>query len=178
MPEYIARHVRGQWKIELTRLKNDDLNVRMKKMGLFNFFVVKKELELEIRRLQSILEIERKKLQAEYDILAEKKTMELVEHVKLQKMEMEDKLKKQANLYQESMNHLNLVHAQEISKLETRLAKEYYEQMTAALREVNLEGNVQAKFTQELSLKMLDKALEKPMPAHMITERLVSVKAE
>jgi hypothetical protein len=48
--------------------------------------------------------------------------------------------------------------------------------MTEALREVNLEGNVQAKFTQELSMKMLDKALEKPMPAHFIEERLVTEK--
>jgi hypothetical protein len=147
-------------------------------MGIFNFFVVKKELELEIKRLSSIIDIERKKLKAEYDILAEQKTQELVGHVKLQKMELDDKLNKQATLYNASLNKLSLAHAQEIAAMETKLAKEYYEKMTDALREVNLEGNVQAKFTQELSMKMLEKALEKPMPSHMISERIVSVKDE
>lgn len=143
---------------------------RSKKMGIFNFFIAKKELELEVRRLTSIIEIERKRLQAEFDILAEKKTQELVSHTKLQQLEM------QANLYNESLQKLQTIHAQDISKPETRLAKEYYDKMTEALREVNLEGNVQAKFTQELSMRMLDKALEKPMPAHFIEERIVSEK--
>lgn len=144
-----------------------------KKMGLFNFFVVKKELELEIKNLKSIIEIERKKLQAEYDILATQKTAELVANEKLLKIELEGKLNKQATLYNESLNKLALVHATEVAKLETKLAKEYYGQMTVALRDINLEGSAQTKYIQELSMKMFDKALEKPMPAHMIEERIV-----
>lgn len=149
------------------------ITVGKHKMSIFNFFVVKKELEYEVKRLKSILDIDRKNLQAEFDILAQRKTAELIEHLKLQKIEMEDKLNKQATLYNDSLNKLASVHAAEKSELEARLAKEYYAQMTAALREVNLEGNAQSKYIQELSMKMFDKALEKPMPAHMIEERIV-----
>lgn len=147
-----------------------------KKMGLFNFFVVKKELEIEVKRLTSIIDIERKTLQAEFDILATRKSLELTEHEKRYRMEFEDKLNKQATLYNESLQKLSLKHAQEISALESRLVKEYYEKMTLALREVNLEGNFQAKSLQELSMTMFSKALEKPMPAHLIQESIITRK--
>lgn len=143
-------------------------------MGIFKAFVIKKELELETEKLKSILDIERKKLQAEFDILATKKSMELTEHVKLARMEMEDKLNKQSTLYNEALQKMALIHEKEKSALETKLAKEYYEQMTEALREVNLEGNFQAKSLQEISMKMFEKALEKPMPSHFIEERRTS----
>lgn len=147
-------------------------------MGIFNYFVVKKELELEIRQLKSIIDIERNKLQAEYDILSTRKTLELTETMKLAKMEMEDKLNKQATLYNESIQKLGLQHAKEQAALEAKLSKEYYYQMTDALRELNTEGNVQTKFMQEISLKMFDKALEKPVPSHFIQERIVTEKHE
>lgn len=145
-------------------------------MGILKYFVVKKELEIEIQRLKSVLDIERKKLEAEFDILATKKTMALTEAMKMAKIEMEDKLNKQATFYNESLQKLQLIHAKEISALESKLVKEYYEKMTEVLRELNLEGNVQTKFVQELSLKMFDKALEKPVPSHFINERIISSK--
>lgn len=147
-------------------------------MGLLNYFVVKKELEIEIHRLKSVLDIERKKLQAEYDILSTRKTMELTESLKLGKMEMEDKLNKQATLYNESLQKLGLQHAKDMAGLEAKLSKEYYSQMTQALRDLNCEGNVQTKFMQEISMKMFDKALEKPVPSHFINERIISEKSE
>ncbi len=171
------------WDIELSRL--EPLIIKEHKMGMLNWWTQKKELEIEVKRLTSIIDIERKKLQAEYDILATRKSMELAEHEKLyrmemknelekQKMQMEDKLSKQATLYNESLQKLAAVHAQQQSAIETKLAKEYYEKMTEALREVNLEGSFQAKSLQELSMTMFAKVLEKPMPSHIIQERIGS----
>lgn len=144
-------------------------------MSLFKYFTIKKELELEIKHLNSIIEIERRKLQGEYDILATKKTLELNESLKIMQVELQEKLNKQATLYNESLQKMEVIHTKELSKLESRLAREYYEKMTEVVRELNLEGNVQTKFVQELSLKMFDKALEKPMPpSHFIQERILT----
>ncbi len=142
-------------------------------MGIFKYFVVKKELEIEIQRLKSIVHIERMKLQAEFDILSTKKTLELTESIKMSKIEMEDKLNKQATLYNESLQKLGLVHAKELANIQSNLAKEYYDKMRDTLETLNLEGNVQTKFMHELSMKMFDKALEKPVPSHFIAERII-----
>lgn len=148
-------------------------NFKGEKMGMFNWWIQKKELEIEVKRLGSIIEIEKKKLQADYDILATRKSLELTEHEKRYRMEMEDKLNKQATLYNEALSKINVENIKNIAQIETDLAKSYYEKMIEALRDINLEGNVQTKFMQELSLKMFDKALEKPMPSHFIEERIV-----
>lgn len=124
--------------------------------------VKKKELELEVERLKLTLDLEKTKLKSEYDILAIKKTMELTEKMKLAEMEMNDKLNKQATLYNESLQKMNMIHSKDKSELETRLATEYYGKLSEALAKMNLEGSSQSKFVQELSLKMFDKALEKP----------------
>lgn len=158
--------------ITMSRIDMTKSIEKEKRMGMFGFFLAKKELELEIRKLTSILDIEKKKLQAEYDILATQKSYELKEQIKLNSIECENKLNRQATLYNDSLQKLTTQHAETTSKLETKLAKEYYEKMTEALRELNLEGSAQTKYVQELSMKMFDKALEKPI-GHMIEKRII-----
>lgn len=100
--------------------------------------------------------------------------MELTEAIKLATMQMEDKLNKQATLYNETLQKIQIKHSQEISTLQSNLAKEYYDKLGETLRDMNLEGNAQTKYVQELSMKMFDKALEKPVPSHFIEERIIS----
>lgn len=134
---------------------------------MFGIWVKKKELELEVKQLSALLDIAKSKQEAELSIA--KSRVEL---------EAEKKLQGQYLLYKEGLQKVEADKAKEVSELKSSLAKEYYDKMQDALRELNLEGGAQSKFVQELSLKMFDKALEKPMPSHFISERLVTNDSE
>lgn len=130
-----------------------------------------KELELYISNL--------KREQAhELSFVEKQKDMEIKQAKELAKIEYEKKLNDQFLLYKDSLVKLqqenqNLAanNNSNIANLKAQLAKEYYDKMQTAIMELNLEGSAQSKFVQELSLKMFDRALEKPMPSHVISEK-------
>lgn len=138
---------------------------------MFNLWVKKKELELEVKRLTDLLSLERTKLAGEFDILKKANDFELVKIRKALEMDYNDKLQKQSALYEKALRSIEAASLKEVSDLKSSLAKEYYDKMGEALTQLNIDGSMQSKFVQELSLKMFEKALEKPMPAHIINER-------
>lgn len=138
---------------------------------IFKMLLKKKELELEVKKLTDLLDIERKRLANEFDIMRKTNDFEVSKIRKTQEMDYNDKLQKQSALYEQSLRKLEAVSLKEVSELKSSLAKEYYDKMTEAMTKLNLDGSQQSKFVQELSLKMFDKALEKPMPHHIIEER-------
>lgn len=136
----------------------------------FNLLVKKKELELEVKKLTDMLDIERKKLASEFEILRREKEFEIVKLQKSLELDYNDKLNKQAVVYEKSIRNLEAVANNEKSELKSSLAKDYYDKLSKAMTQLNIEGSQQSKFVQDLSLKMFEKGLEKPMPAHIIHE--------
>lgn len=127
----------------------------------------KKSLELDIAALAQQLELTKKK----YD-------MDLLEAKTLISLESEQRIAKINLESQKRVQQLEMENSVKLSELKSGLAKEYYDKMQIAMKDLTLQGSDQSRFVQELSLKMMDKALEKPMPAHYIKEKRVKLKAK
>lgn len=152
--------------MEETNFKKKDEGEKM--LGIWK---QKKELEYEVLRLQTLLDVQKQKLSHEYEILKRDNTFQFEKNQKLIEMDYNKKLTEQAALYEKSLRQLEANSTKEQADLKAKLAKEYYDKMSDAMTKLNLDGSSQSKFVQELSLKMFDKALEKPMPSHIIEER-------
>lgn len=90
------------------------------------------------------------RLKKDYDI-------KIQETVTLTKLESQQ-LVKQAELDKNrEVNELRTKSSEEISKVRTELAEEYYNKLTTAFQEIQLKGDVNSRFVQDLALKMFDK---------------------
>ena len=90
------------------------------------------------------------RLQQEYEI-------KLQEAVTLTKLEAQQAVK-QAELDKErAITKLTSENAKAISELEANLAEEYYQKLTAAFTDIQMNGDKNSKFVQELTLQMLNK---------------------
>jgi hypothetical protein len=116
-------------------------------------------------REKKVWEVERKELIdrskreiAEFEERLKKDTeIKLQEAVTLTKLESQQQIK-QAELDRDrEINTLKVKTVEEISKVRTELAEEYYNKLTAAFQEIQLKGDANSKFVQDLALKMFDK---------------------
>ena len=141
----------------------------------------KKDLE----RQRSLFEEDKKRLVdrlkeehgSETDKLKRESELKLMELQTLSKLDSDQRIA-QAELDAKSrVQAAETKHAAEMSVLKSTLAKEYYDSLQVALKDMTINGTEQTKFVQELAIKMLDKSLEKPMPAvyHQISETRSSV---
>lgn len=153
--------------------------------NFFNLRRRKLELEFELEKMQEKLDHEKRKWGSEFEALKSKHDLERLEKETLLKLKNEQDMaqvkldaeratiKLEAG-YDKQLRALETKHSGDLSKLKSDTAKEYYEKMQDALKDMTLNGSEQTKFTQELALKMFDKALEKPVPIapqHQITEK-------
>lgn len=142
---------------------------KKKKMG--SIFTSKLRMELEEIKHKHTLELERatekftrekqlwdedknlliKKLKQEHDL-------KLQETVTLLKLSAEQSSKQQELNYLRQIEEIKSKAQTEIVGVKTSLAEEYYNKLSDALNKLHTEGNNTTKFTQELALKMLDKA--------------------
>ena len=112
-------------------------------------------------RLQEEHSLEKDKLQVYLKLEAEQKTAQIdLDHKKalarLQKTH-EDEINKANTENTASMARIQITNAENIAKVKSDLAKEYYDKMQDALAKMTLEGSNQSHFIQELALKMFDK---------------------
>lgn len=203
LESWIAQQKRRYWRscyrtisqIELLYLQDKGLNFKVIEMAdAYNYLTVK-ELPTEniFRRMMMLffsrrfLELEAKKKSLELDIAAlaqqleltkKKYDMDLLEAKTLISLESEQRIAKINLESQKRVQQLEMENSVKLSELKSGLAKEYYDKMQIAMKDLTLQGSDQSRFVQELSLKMMDKALEKPMPAHYIKEKRVKLKAK
>jgi len=111
------------------------------------------ELKAEKRNVETTLLAERKKLEIEFAEKESRLNLKIEEIKQLHKLDIEQQVATIKNDYT-----LKLVNEKE--KLNTA----FYEKMSTELAKIHSDGNVQTKFIQELSLKMLDKAPMLPAP--------------
>ena len=79
------------------------------------------------------------------------------ETVTLLKLESQQKIK-QAELDKDrAVNDLKTKHAEELAKVKSDTAEEYYSSMTEAFQDLQMNGDKNSKFVQELALKVFDK---------------------
>ncbi len=131
---------------------------------------------LKIKELELELGLIKKDHASDFAHLEQRKSAELKEAMALLKVEFEKKLNDQYLLYKDGLIKLQMDNQKiatennvNVANVKAQLAQDYYSKMQDALKELSLEGSAQSKFVEELSLKMFDKALEKPMAAHLIS---------
>jgi hypothetical protein len=159
--EYIElQGKKKELEIETENLKLELANERKKAEMLLvearhKFALERETLDARYKRSHEDFHADKAKfedsLRREYD-LKEKETIGLL------KLDSEQR-SRQAELDRDrAVQELKVKHAEEISKLRSDLATEFYQKMQAELSKLNSEGNANSRFIQELSLKMLDKA--------------------
>lgn len=147
-------------EIETDNLKLELSNERKKAEMLLvearhKFGLERETLEARFKRSQEDFQQDKKSfensLKREYD-LKEKETIGLL------KLDSEQR-SRQAELDRDrAIQELKIQHVEEISKLKSDLAAEFYQKMQTELSKLNSEGNASTRFVQEMSLKLLDKA--------------------
>ena len=55
------------------------------------------------------------------------------------------------------MTKLSSVHAKEVAELQASESEKYYNKITEAFQEIQMHGDKNSKFVQELALKVFDK---------------------
>lgn len=111
-------------------------------------WVVEKE-ELLARGLREKTEFE-DRLKKEYDL-------KIQEAVTLNKLESQQQIKQAELDKSREVNAIRTQSCEDVSNVRTQLAEEYYTRLTSAFQEIQLKGDANSKFVQELALKMFDK---------------------
>lgn len=91
-----------------------------------------------------------KKLKAEQEL----KTQEAIT---LTKLEAQQKVKQAEIDKERAVNDLKTKYAEDLSKVKSDASEEYYNKLTKAFEEIQLNGDKNSKFVQEMALKIFDK---------------------
>lgn len=79
------------------------------------------------------------------------------EAITLIKLESQQKIK-QAELDRDrGINDLKTEHAEELSTMKSELAEDYYNKLTKAFQEIQLNGDKNSKFVQDMAMKIMDR---------------------
>ncbi len=148
--------------------------IRIGKEKLLELELQKKRVELDLQQLQAKLDIEISKQKNAFEIQKQKIEIEKTETISLLKLDNQQQVAKIKLEAEKALAAEQMKNVKALEELKSTLAKEYYDKSAETMKDITLKGTEQGKFVQELSLKMMDKALEKPMPAHMISEKIVS----
>jgi chromosome segregation ATPase len=100
--------------------------------------------KLKLEEMTSLTDLETKQYQAKIKIEGEKRILQM----------MTD--------HQIELADLRSAHASEVAKIRSELAEKHHDKLGEVLTETTVHGTQQAKFAQDLSIKMMEKALEKP----------------
>lgn len=123
---------------------------------------LKHQHQLDLERAADKFNREKSLWDQDKALLVKKLTQEhglkLNEVVTLTRLHSEQNTKQQELNYLRQIEELKAKSLNEITAVKTRLAEEYYQKLSAALNKLHTEGNMTTKFTQELALKMLEKA--------------------
>lgn len=139
----------------------------------------KKVWEIEKKEMQERFVREKTEFENKIKAESELKTNEAVTLTKLESQQ----LVKQAEINAErKVNELAAKFAQELSEAKSKAAEEYYTKLTAAFTDIQLNGDKNTKFVQELALKALE-TIPKPtvgvdLRANVGQPKLVSNSAE
>lgn len=110
--------------------------------------VEKKELEARAKREKEEFET---RLKADTDL-------KMQEAVTLTKLDAQQKVIQTQVDKDRVINDLKTSHSEQMAKVKTGLAEEYYEKLTVAFQEIQMNGDKNSKFVQELALKIFDQA--------------------
>jgi len=154
---------REQISLELQNIKQrQEMNIEKEKhkhsLALASEKAVfEREKEIWAKEKAELLDrAEREKSEFEAT-LAQKFELKTQEAVTLTKLEAQQ-LVKQAELDKErAISELRAEQAEEISALEATKSEEYYKKLTEAFADIQMNGDKNSKFVQELTLQMLNK---------------------
>lgn len=128
---------------------------------------------LKLQEEKAVFERERKVWETEKKELEERAKREKTEfetrikadnELKMQEVTTLTKLDSQQKIMQlavdkdRDFNALKTAHSEELSKVRTDLAEQYYEKLTVAFQDIQMNGDKNSKFVQELALKIFDQA--------------------
>lgn len=128
---------------------------------------------LKLQEEKAVFERERKVWETEKKELEERAKREKTEfetrikadnELKMQEVTTLTKLDSQQKIMQlavdkdRAFNALKTAHSEELSKVRTDLAEQYYEKLTVAFQDIQMNGDKNSKFVQELALKIFDQA--------------------
>lgn len=83
--------------------------------------------------------------------------LQLQEAVTLTKLESQQKIKQAEIDKSREVNEVRTTAAEELSKVKSELAEDYYNKLTAAFQDIQMNGDKNSKFVQELALKVFDR---------------------
>jgi methyl coenzyme M reductase subunit D len=159
--EYIElQGKKKELEIETENLKLELANERKKAEMLLTearhkFALERETLEARFKRSHDDFHADKAKFE---DSLRREFDLKEKEVIGLLKLDSEQR-SRQAELDRDrQIQELKMKHTEEISKLRSDLASEFYQKMQTELSKLNSEGNVNTRFVQEMSLKLLDKA--------------------
>lgn len=117
--------------------------------------------KLELQEKTALFERERKLFDMEKKELEErlKKEFELKaqEAVVLTRLESQQQVKQTELDKDRALNAQQAKFNEDLSKVKTEMAESYYKKLTEAFQEIQLNGDKNTKFVQELALKVFDK---------------------
>ncbi len=129
----------------------------------------KAALDIELKNIKQNIEHETRKREMAIAESAHTHKMEMerrekdhaIKHqeaISLMRLEAEQKIKQSELDAQRVQSNLISKHTTDIANIESRLMKEHYEKLQAALEELHSKGNITTQFMKELALKLLDQS--------------------
>jgi hypothetical protein len=128
--------------------------------------------KLKLQEEKAVFEREKKVWEVEKKELADRYAREKVEFegkvkqefelktqeaVTLTKLDSQQKVKQAEIDSERKINALQTKHADDLAKVRAETAEEHYKKLTAAFQEMQLHGDKNTKFVQELALKVFEK---------------------
>lgn len=153
--------VLGEAKVFVTMEKNKVGSIFTSKLRMeLAELKQKHQLELEVKqaafdRAMKNWTEDKERLESK---LKQENEIKLTEAVTLTKLESQQRTAQLELDYNRKIEDLKTKNAVALAEYKTKLAEEYHEKLSVALNKLHTEGNVTTKFTQELALKMLEKA--------------------
>lgn len=135
----------------------------------------KKVWEIEKKELTDRAAREKKEFQERLQAESDLKTQEAVT---LTKLEAQQQVKQGELDKSREVNDLRTAHAEALSKVKSELAEDYYSKLTAAFQDIQMNGDKNSKFVQELALKVFDRVPANSTDISVRVPRLVEAKTD
>lgn len=153
--EQIRLDLENQKKRETMKLEEESHKHRLRLQEEKAVFDREKKVwEVEKKEMVDRFDREKKEFQNKVEQEFSLKTQEAVT---LTKLESQQKIKQAEIDKERAINTLSTKHAEELSKIRSTTAEEHYKKLTEAFQEIQLNGDKNSKFVQELALKVFEK---------------------
>lgn len=114
----------------------------------------KKVWEVEKKEMLARFEREREEF---HDSTKRESDLKIQEAVTLVKLDAQQKIKQSELDKAREVNALKTSSAEELSKAKSESAEQYYNKLTAAFQDIQMNGDKNSKFVQELALKVFER---------------------